>query len=166
MTLVVAAMWRSLGGHFREIRFSPDSHQEWAAGHYALEVYSTAEQRWFFFDVNANAFAVDANGTALSLSDINRQLRAGRPVQLITADGYRPWTRDNLLSYLQRTPSDAESIALDNRLMLFEHDRRFGPLNFAAQFITGLPRPMDRFFDAITTSRTPRLISTDATGPR
>lgn len=166
MTLVLAAMWRSLGGDFREVRFAPAPHQEWAAGHYALEVYSPATHDWMYFDATANTYAVDDDGRALSLADINHRLLAGKNVTLVTGDGEYPWTTEELLTYLRSVPADAESVALDNRLLMFERDRRFGRLNFAWNAITQLPRPMDRFFDAITTGRTPRLVATDAKAVR
>ena len=53
-TAVLAALWRSLGRDFREIRFTMNDRSAWYAAHYGIEVYLPNTQRWMYYDVGLN----------------------------------------------------------------------------------------------------------------
>ena len=155
-TLVYAALWRSLGRDFREIRFTSSDESAWFAAHYGIEVYSPTTRRWLYYDTGLNGYAVGDNGEPLSLTALNEQLASGRDVGVVANPTRHDWDTATFLSFLRR--HQLQVFSTNNQLRGLDADRRFGPLHFAYSFFSRLPRPLARVVDAVTGDAGPRLL--------
>lgn len=162
-TLILAALWRSLGGDFRQIRFTENDNAAWFAAHYGIEVYLNDWRRWLYYDISLNGFATDDRGEPLSLNELNEQLAAGHDVSITGSSQARDWDTTMFLNFLRAAPRQVYS--LNNELLPLEPDRRFGRLHFAHPLLSRLPRPLDRIVDAITGDARPRLVLSRPTPP-
>jgi hypothetical protein len=147
-TLVLAALWRSLGGDVRQIRFTKDDEIAWYAAHYGIEAYSHQWSKWFYYDATLNGYAADGQGRPLSLMEINDQLALGDDVAMVANAEHYDWDTSQFLEFLRLNRQQV--YALDNRLREHDPDRRFGPLNFGYAWFSRLPRPLDRVVDSLT----------------
>jgi hypothetical protein len=156
-TLVLAALWRSLGGDVRQIRFTKDDEIAWYAAHYGIEAYSPQWSKWFYYDATLNGYAADAHGRPLSLVEINDHLAVGEDVAMVVSPEHYDWTPSQFLEFLRQNRQQV--YALDNRLREHDPDRRFGPLNFGYLWLSRLPRPLDRVVDTLTGDAERRYIA-------
>lgn len=156
-TIVLAAMWRSLGGDVRQIRFSEGEDIAWYAAHYGIEVYSHQWRKWFYFDATLNGFGVKPSGEPLSLLEINDRIGRGGDVEMRNSAEYFDWDTQQFLSSVRANRLQVYS--LDNRLRGQDPDRRFGPLNFGYSWLSQLPRPFDKVVDAVTGDATRRFVA-------
>lgn len=156
-TLVLAAMWRSLGGDVRQVRFSPGEDIAWYAAHYGVEVYSERWRKWLYFDVTLNGYATSSSGEPLSLVELNDQIVNGERPTLVASREHFDWNEEQFLDALRKNRLQVYS--LDNRLRQQDPDRRFGALNFAYGFLSQLPKPFDRIVDAVTGDAATRFIA-------
>lgn len=157
-TLVLAALWRSLGGDVRQIRFSKnDETAAWFASHYGIEVYSPQWSKWFYYDATLNGYAADSAGRPLSLVEINEHLALGDDLAMVASADRYDWDATQFLAFLRENRLQVYS--LDNRLRGHDPDRRFGVLNFGYSWLSQLPRPVDRFVDTITGDAERRFIA-------
>lgn len=161
-TLVLAAMWRSLGGHVRQIRFSRSDEIAWFAAHYGIEVYSERWRKWFYFDATLNGYASNGAGEPLSLVEINEHLSGGEHLTLVASDTYFDWNPSQFLASLRANPLQVYS--LDNRFRRQDPDRRFGALNSGYSWLAQLPRPFDKIMDAVTGDAATRFVAQSNTG--
>jgi hypothetical protein len=147
-TIVLAALWRSLGGDVRQIRFTEDDAKAWRGAHYGIEVYSPALQKWFYYDATLNGYAVSPAGEPLSLVELNDYLARDADVTVIGNTTQFDFGPNDFLRLLRTNPQQV--YAFDNRLRPQDPDRRFGALHFAYPLFSRLPSPIDRVMDAIT----------------
>lgn len=159
-TMVLAAMWRSLGGDVRQIRFSTGDDIAWYAAHYGIEAYSKTWRKWFYFDVTLNGYAASPSGEPLSLVEINERTAVGDRPTMITSDEHFDWHEDQFLAALRA--NSLQVYSLDNRLREQDPDRRFGALNFGYRFFSQLPKPFDRVVDAVTGDAATRFVARQA----
>lgn len=155
MTLVFAALWRSMGRDFREIRFTASDDAAWYAAHYGIEVYLPDTRQWLYYDMGLNGYAVDGAGRPLSLSALDEHLASGHNVALVASTQYQDWDPATFMDVLRQQP--LQVFSLNNRLRPLDPDRRFGRLNFARDLFASLPRPIDRVVDALTGDAAPRM---------
>lgn len=155
-TMVLAALWRSLGGDVRQIRFSAGEDVAWYAAHYGIEVYSARWAKWFYFDVSLNGFAATRSGEPLSLVEINDHVESGDDLLILSSRELYDWDATQFLTTVRTNRMQVYSF--DNRLRGHDRDRRFGPLNFAYPVLSALPKPFDRIFDAATGDADKRFI--------
>ena len=162
-TLVLAAMWRSLGGDVRQIRFSRGDDIAWFAAHYGIEVYSARWRKWFYFDATLNGFATSDTGEPLSLVEINDHVASGEPVTMVASDTHFDWTAAQFIEALRA--NQLQVYSLDNRFRGQDPDRRFGRLNFGYAWLSALPRPFDKLMDAVTGDAATRFVAAANTEP-
>ncbi len=155
-TVVLAALWRSLGRDFREIRFTANDDAAWSAAHYGIEVYVPDKGRWLYYDVSLNGYAVDGRGEPLSLLELDGHLAEGSDVAIVADAGYQDWDTSTFMSFLRE--HQLQVFSLKNDLRTLDADRRFGPLHFAMPLLSRLPRPLDRVVDTLTGDAEPRLV--------
>ena len=155
-TLVLAALWRSLGGDVRQIRFSKGDEIAWYAAHYGIEVYSPHWQKWFYYDATLNGYAADGSGEPLSLVEINQRLARGDDLGMVASQNQHDWDASQFLAFLRL--NRLQVYALDNRMRGEEPDRRFGVLHFGYAVFARLPRPLDRVVDAVTGDAARRFV--------
>lgn len=156
-TLVLAAMWRSLGGDVRQVRFSPGEDIAWYAAHYGIEVYSARWRKWFYFDATLNGYATSSTGEPLSLVELNELVAGGERPTLVASREHFDWNEDQFLDALRKNRLQVYS--LDNRLRSQDPDRRFGALNFGYPVLSQLPKPFDRIIDAVTGDAATRFVA-------
>lgn len=154
MTMVFAAMWRSLGRDFREVRFSASDDAAWYAAHYGIEVYLPDTRQWVYYDVGLNGYAVDGTGQPLSLAALDQRLASGTDVAVVASSQYQDWDTTTFMDVLRQQP--LQVFSLDNRLRPLDPDKRFGSLHFAHSVLSKLPRPLDKVVDAVTGDAGPR----------
>jgi hypothetical protein len=159
-TLVLAALWRSLGGDVRQIRFTKDDETAWYASHYGIEAYSPQWSKWFYYDATLNGYATDALGRPLSLVEINDHLALGHDLAMVASADRYDWDAAQFLAFLRE--NRLQVYALDNRLRSHDPDRRFGVLNFGYSWLSQLPRPLDRFVDTMTGDAERRFVARPA----
>jgi hypothetical protein len=155
-TLVLAALWRSLGRDFREIRFTTSDEAAWFAAHYGIEVYAPDTGRWFYYDVGLNGYALDEQGEPMSLLELDEHLANGRDVAIVADTAHQDWDTATFMSFLRQ--HQQQVFSLNNELRTLDADRRFGRLNFAYPLLSKLPQPLDRVVDALTGDAAPRLV--------
>ncbi len=149
---LLAAFWRSLGGDARLVRWASVGG---AVGHYGVELYSGG--RWIYYDVNVNAFAVNAAGAPLSLSALRQAASAtGDPVKFETGAVPAPWTVAQLLPFFRLYP--ITWYTLNDQALYMEPDRRFGPLHRWSSVLSRLPYPLDRLLDNLVGLRDQQLV--------
>jgi hypothetical protein len=159
-TLVLAALWRSLGGDVRQIRFTKGDDIAWYAAHYGIEAYSPQWRKWFYYDATLNGYAARPSGEPMSLIEINEHLARGDDLQMVASEQHFDWDASQFLSFLRL--NRLQVYALDNRLRGQDPDRRFGVLNFGYSWLSRLPRPIDRVFDAVTGDASRRFVAEPA----
>ncbi len=159
-TLVLAALWRSLGGDVRQIRFSAGDQVAWYAAHYGIEVYSSQWRKWFYFDATLNGYASKPSNEPLSLAEINDHLESGDTLRIISSGEFFDWDATQFLTALRANRRQVYSF--DNRLRVHDPDRRFGALNFGYAVFSKLPKPFDRVIDAMTGDAATRFIAQPA----
>jgi hypothetical protein len=161
-TMVLSALWRSLGGDVRQIRFSAGDEVAWYAAHYGIEVYSARWNKWFYFDATLNGYASKPSGEPLSLVEINDRLEAGDNLTMVSSREFSDWDAPQFLEALRLNQMQVYSF--DNRLREQDPDRRFGALNFGYKVFSKLPKPFDRVIDALTGDASRRFVREPA-GP-
>jgi hypothetical protein len=159
-TLVLAGLWRSLGGDVRQIRFTKDDDIAWYSAHYGIEVYSPQWRKWFYYDATLNGYAAGPAGEPLSLVEINEHLARGDDLEMVASADRFDWDASQFLEFLRL--NRLQVYALDNRLREQDPDRRFGALHFGYSLLSRLPRPIDRIFDAVTGDAARRFVATPA----
>ncbi|MEI6244861.1 MAG: transglutaminase domain-containing protein [Acidobacteriota bacterium] len=153
MSVVLAAFWRSLGGHTRGVRWAtPDGE----VGHYALELWDQDAQRWFYYDMNMNGYAADANGRTLSIAALRSNLLTGENLHLEASLTVGDFTKEEFEQAVRDFP--IEWYVLSNHSLNKEPGRRFGKLNRFHTWFERLPNPIDRVLDNLTGDRDRRLI--------
>jgi hypothetical protein len=153
MSLVLAAMWRGLGGHSRAVLWTT---ADGAIRHQAVELFSTTLRRWIYYDVNLNGYGADENGTPLSIAALRSLLLTGEHIQLVANARAHDWTPRQLIEFIRASP--LEWYALNNRLLYFEADRRFGVLNRRWRWMVQAPMPLARALDNLVGERDRRLV--------
>lgn len=154
MSTVLAAFWRSLGGHTRGVRWGTP---EGAVGHYALELWDDHARRWFYYDMNLNGYAVDDDyKTPLSIGALRANLLTGENLRMVSNLEQNDYTLAEFEQEIRDFP--VEWYVLSNRSLNKEPGRRFGPLNRFQPWLVRLPNPLDRILDNLTGDRDQRLI--------
>ena len=153
MSAVLAAFWRSLGGHSRGISFAT---QEGSLGHFAVELYSTAYGRWVYYDMNVNGFGGDQQGTPLSVAALRSNLLTNEGAALHVNAVAHDWTIAEFESVLRQYP--VEWYTLNNDALYMESTHRFGPLNRLFPWLVRLPYPWDRVADNLVGQRDRRFV--------
>lgn len=157
-TMVLAALWRSLGGDVRQIRFSEgDDEVAWYAAHYGIEVYSQEWRKWFYYDATLNGLAEKPSGEPLSLVEIDDRVASGQALNMVSSDEHFDWSAAEFLQSLR--VNRLQVYSLDSRLRGQDPDRRFGGLHFGYALLSRLPKPLDRLFDAVTGDAGRRFIA-------
>ena len=155
-TLVLAALWHSLGRDFRTVRFTTNDQSAWFAAHYGIEVFSPDTSQWTYYDFSLNGYAVDDAGAPLSLAGLNEELAAGRDVAIVANPTRHDWDLATFMTSLRE--HQLQVYSLNNHLRNLDADRRFGRLHFAHDMLARLPRPFDGVMDAVTGDGGPRLV--------
>jgi hypothetical protein len=159
-TVVLAALWRSLGGDVRQIRFTKDDDIAWYAAHYGIEAYSRQWRKWFYYDATLNGYATGASGEPLSLIEINEHLARGDDLAMVASEKHFDWDPSQFLAFLRL--NRLQVYAFDNRLRGQDPDRRFGVLHFGYPLLSRLPKPIDRVVDAVTGDAARRFVAEPA----
>jgi hypothetical protein len=79
---------------------------------------------------------------------------------MVASDRHFDWDAADFLAFLRL--NRLQVYALDNRLRGQDPDRRFGVLNFGYTWLSRLPRPIDRVFDAVTGDAARRFVAQPA----
>lgn len=153
MSVVLAAFWRSLGGHTRGIRWAT---VEGNLGHFAVELYSTSHSRWMYYDMNLNGYGADEDGVPLSIAALRSNLLTGEGRHLAVNAVAHDWSISQFESFLRDHP--VEWYALNNDSLYLERNRRFGSLNRLFPWLVRLPYPLDRVVDNVVGQRDRRLV--------
>jgi hypothetical protein len=153
MSVVLAALWRSLGGHTRGIRWAT---VEGNVGHFAVELYSTSHSRWMYYDMNINGYGADAQGVPLSIAALRSNLLTGEGLSLALNAVTHDWSVAEFESFLREHP--VEWYALNNNALYMEPNRRFGAFNRFYPWLVRLPYPFDRVADNVVGQRDRRLV--------
>lgn len=154
MSTILATFWRSLGGHTRAVRWVAASG---TIGHYAVELWDTGRQRWFYYDMNLNGYAHDDDGiTPLSVAALRANLLTGEDVHVIANPVNHDYTLEDLVATVRDYPR--ETYVLNNDYLHWSRDRRFGLLNRYYSTLAALPHPWDRIVDNLTGGRDRRLV--------
>lgn len=153
MSPLLGAFWRSLGGHTRAVRWETSDGQ---IGHDAIELYSAAYGRWIYYDMNLNGYAVDDEGTPLSIAAVRSNLLTNEGVRPLSNAALRDWNFDEFRAAVRAFP--VEVYALNNRMLYFEAGRRFGRLNRLGWLLSRLPTPLDRVMDNVVGDRDRRMV--------
>jgi hypothetical protein len=153
MSRVLAAFWRSLGGHTRAVRWATaDGH----IGHDAVELYSAGYRRWVYYDMNLNGYGQEDDDTPLSIASLRAKVLTDEDVHLVENPRAHDWNGEEFRAALEDFP--VEWYALNNRLLYFEENRRFGSLNRFEPLLSRLPAPIDRFADQLFGDRDRRMV--------
>jgi hypothetical protein len=150
---VLAAFWRSLGGHTRGIHWTT---AEGAAFHFAVELYSSAQHRWMYYDMNLNGYGSDDAGTPVSVTALRSRLLTGEDLHLVASPTAHDWTEPEFRDFLREYP--VEWYVLNNSTLYFEPGRRFGRFNSWYPVLSRLPYPSDRIADNVLGARDRRLV--------
>ena len=154
MSTVLAAFWRSLGGHTRGVRWAT---ADGLVGHYALELWDDQTGRWFYYDMNLNGYAVDDDHkTPLSIGALRANLLTGENLRVVANLKENDFTLSDFEEAIRDFP--IEWYVLSNRSLNKEPGRRFGPLNRFRPWLVRLPNPLDRMLDNLTGDRDRRLV--------
>jgi hypothetical protein len=153
MSVVLAAFWRSLGGHTRGIRWAT---VEGRLGHFAVELYSTSHSRWMYYDMNVNGYGADEEGVPLSVAALRSNLLTGEGLDLAVNTVAHDWSISEFESFLREYP--VEWYALNNDSLYMEPYRRFGAFNRLFPWLVRLPYPLDRVVDNVLGERDRRLV--------
>jgi hypothetical protein len=156
-TMVLAALWRSIGGDVRQIRFSPGDEVAWYAAHYGIEVYSDRLSKWFYYDATLNGYAANSSGEPMSLVELTDHLVSGENITMVSNRELYDWDAAQFLGALRTNRMQVYSF--DNRLRGQDPDRRFGALNFGYNVFSKLPKPFDRVIDAVTGDAEKRFVA-------
>src|SRR5438105_3637655 len=155
MSVILAALWRSIGGDFRLVQWTTVNG---SLGHVAVELYSDSHRRWMYYDMNVNGYFKDDDGAPLSIASVRSNLLTDEDVNVVANDDprFHEWTRREFQSALQNYP--VERYLLNNALLALEPNRRFGPLNGFYRALNRLPTPIDAIVDNLTGTRDRRLV--------
>ena len=153
MSVVLAAFWRSMGGHTRGIGWAT---REGNLGHFALELYSTSHSRWMYYDMNVNGYGADQEGVPLSVAALRSNLLTDEGLDLVVNAVAHDWSPAELESVLRQHP--IEWYALNNDSLHMEPSRRFGFFNRLFPWLVRLPYPLDRLVDNVLGERDRRLV--------
>lgn len=154
MSIVLAAFWRSLGGHTRGVRWGTP---EGEIGHYGLELFDDARHRWFYFDMNLRGYAVDDDKvTPLSVGSIRTNAVVDEDFYLVTSPQPGDFDRQDFIDVVRAYP--LEWFVMSNRTTNKEPDRRFGRLHKFHRVLSKLPDPADRIADNLSGDRDRRLV--------
>ena len=153
MSVVLAACWRSLGGHTRGIRWATVNGN---LGHFAVELYSTSHRRWMYYDMNLNGYGADQDGLPLSIAALRSNLLTKEGIELVANATEHDWSLEEFTTFLREYP--IEWYALNNDSTYMEPSRRFGSLNRLFPWLVRLPYPLDRMVDNLVGDRDRRLV--------
>jgi hypothetical protein len=154
MSTILATFWRSMGGHTRAVRWGTS---RGLLGHYAVELWDTDRERWFYYDMNLNGFAYDDDNQApLPVASIRSNLLTGEHLHLSAHPTRHDFTVAELLRTIQTFP--IEFYVLNNDYLRWGRKQRFGIFNRFYTTLAGLPHPWDRIADNVTGARDRRLI--------
>jgi hypothetical protein len=140
-TWMLTGLARSIGIDIRHIIWAL---HDGSVGHTSLEFFSRDEQRWIYFDVNLNGFAVMGD-SALSAADLRAEGAASPRVRFASTPGERAW--DEAAFIREYAKSAFDWYAMSNDLRRYEPDRRFGMLAPARGLLTALPFKVQRALD-------------------
>ncbi len=156
MSVVLAALWRSMNGHSRGVRWTTPNG---SVGHYALELWDDDERRWFYYDMNLNGYAFDEDShRALSIAALRSNVLTGEDVHFELNAAANDYTPAEFTETLRAYP--IEWYVLSNRSLNKEAGKRFGPLHRFGRALARLPDPLDRIVDNLTGDRDRRLVVT------
>jgi len=159
MSFLIAALARSLGYDTRQvIWFRPSGSRP----HSGVEVYSPQYRTWVYYDANLNGYATDGSGQPLSLARLRELRRDGAPIRIRSNARLRAETEESFLGFLAAMPW--HWYRLNNRLLDYEDDRRFGALNGWFGLLSRLPYPVDRLADTAFGTREARLVLAGTAG--
>ena len=113
-------------------------------------------QRWFYYDMNMNGYAADANGRTLSIAALRSNLLTGENLHLEASLTVGDFTKEEFEQAVRDFP--IEWYVLSNHSLNKEPGRRFGKLNRFHTWFERLPNPIDRVLDNLTGDRDRRLI--------
>jgi hypothetical protein len=150
---ILAAFWRSLGGHSRGVRWAT---VEGATPHFAVELYSTSLRRWMYYDMNLNGYAADDGGLPAPVTTLRARMLAGEPLNLTANATAHDWSTQEFQEFLADYP--IEWYVLNNSVLAFEPGRRFGRFHTLYPVLARLPYPLDRIADNIVGTRDRRLV--------
>jgi hypothetical protein len=153
MSVILAAFWRSMGGHTRGIRWAT---VEGRLGHFAVELYSTQYDRWLYYDMNLNGYGADQEGEPLSIAALRANLLTGEGLSLHVNATTHDWSVGEFRSFLRSYP--VEWYTLNNDALYMEPNRRFGAFNRLFPWLVRLPYPADRLVDNVVGQRDRRLV--------
>lgn len=153
MSVILAAFWRSLGGHTRGIRWAT---AEGYLGHFSVELYSTRHSRWMYYDMNVNGYGADREGVPLSLAALRSLLLTDEGLDLVVNSVAHDWSIAEFQSVLREHP--VEWYTLNNDALYMEPDRRFRSFNRFFPWLVRLPYPLDRVVDNLVGERDRRLV--------
>jgi hypothetical protein len=153
MSALLAVFWRSLGGHARAVRWA---NAEGRIGHSAVELYSDVSRHWMYYDMNLNGYGEDETRTPLSIAALRSNLLTDEDVHLVANPQLHDWSSDEFQAALGQNP--VEWYVLNNRVLYFEPERRFGRLHQFGWLLSRLPAPLDRGFDNVVGDRDRRLV--------
>ena len=153
MSVILAAFWRSLGGHTRGIRWAT---VDGNLGHFAVELYSTSHSRWMYYDMNLNGYGADQDGVPLSVAALRANLLTGEGLDLAVNAIAHDWSIAEFESFLREYP--IEWYTLNNDSLYMEPYRRFGSFNRLFPWLVRLPYPLDRVVDNVVGERDRRLV--------
>lgn len=153
MSVVLAAFWRSLGGHTRGVRWATSDGE---VGHYAVELWNAEVADWFYYDMNLNGYGVDDDGVPLSVAALRSNVLTSEDLVIEANPRDHDYTVQEFKEEIAAFP--VEWYVLSNRSMDKEPGRRFGPLRRYGALLQRLPDPWDRVLDNITGDRDRRLI--------
>lgn len=156
MSVVLAAFWRSLGGHTRGVRWATVNG---SLGHFAVELYSDANKRWMYYDMNMNGYGAeddDDDGLPLSIASLRSNLLTREGLHLNINEILHDWSVAQFEEFLTAYP--IEWYTLNNEMLYMERNRRFGALNRLFPWLARLPYPADRIVDNVVGQRDRRLV--------
>jgi hypothetical protein len=153
MSAVMAALWRSMGGHTRGVRWATVAGHE---RHDGVELYSSSAKRWMYYDLNLNGYGADENGQPLSLASLHSSLLTGEDVHLVANPVQHEWTGEELMAAVRESP--VAWYVLNNDLTGLEPAVRFGRAGVAFPWLVSVPWPLDRALDNLAGHRDRRLI--------
>lgn len=153
MAVVLAALWRSLGGHTRQIRFASLNGR---VSHYGIEVYSAPAHRWIYYDLNMNGYLADADGVPSPVASVRADLISDEATTVVASAAAHEWTVEEFRQALIDNP--VTWYVLNNDWQYMEPGRRFGPLRGLFPVLSHLPYPIDRILDNVVGVRDRRAV--------
>lgn len=151
LTWMITGLARSLGIDIRQVTWDT---ADGRTGHVSFEFYSRDEQRWIYFDVNLNGYAM-AEGRALSAIDLRTRTARGAGITLVSNPRHRNWSEEEFARLHDSFNHDW--YLMSNEVEVYLPGRRFGRLHAAQPLIFLLPYGGQRLADKLFTGQQTRL---------